>query len=219
MGVINLHRAEIADWSKQSPNYHNMWQRMAAKTHGIVAPGNLVSLVGALAVSCGLYLVAQHSLTSGIIAIFAGRCADILDGIVADYTKTKSPLGEAIDAAADKIVVGLALLVLAVDNLLPLAIIVLIAVHGIYNSVLAIVSKLLTVDLHPSAIGKMAAVCSWLTILLYLLERLLEQYGDPLASPVLWTARLSFVLFLGLAIVSSSAYTRTILQGGPPGES
>ena len=101
---INLHRAgKKADWEDIAPEERNAWQRTAAQTHGIVTPGNLVTLA-----SFGVGLWALHKYRKGedmsaAVLFAASLLGDAADGMVADKTSTKSPLGAALDPLKDKL--------------------------------------------------------------------------------------------------------------------
>src|SRR4051794_15939162 len=103
--MLDLHHASEADWKRLPAAERNSWQRLAARTQGIVTPANLISLGGAAVVFYGLYLIAHSQIVTGILTVLAGRAADIIDGYIAHRTGTKSPLGEAVDVTIDKITI------------------------------------------------------------------------------------------------------------------
>src|SRR5260370_1427998 len=113
---MNLHHADKPDWEKQPPDSWNVWQRLAARTQGVITPANFVSLAGVAMVITGLVLITVNSVLLGTLLVIIGRMADILDGIVAEMTHTKSPLGELIDATIDKMILLAAIVVLALDG-------------------------------------------------------------------------------------------------------
>ncbi len=207
---MSLHRARGSDWGRLSPGQHNAWQRLAARTHGIITPANLVSLVGALLVVYGLWAVVHGSLLLGIVTIGLGRGADVLDGIVADYTKTKSALGEAVDATVDKILLALTLVTVLALQLLPFAVGIAMALHGLYNIGLYVTAHYRKVRLHPSLIGKLATSFEWLSVALYLIANLLKGNGSSYTQIVLIGASVMFGLFVATAIRSSYGYTQRL---------
>ena len=166
-------------------------------------------LFGAALVLYGLYDFYNYHLTAGVVLIFFGRIADILDGIVAEYTKTKSPLGEAIDATIDKVLIILALVILINKDLLPLFVGVVMSVHAAYMIVLAAVARFLKTSFHPSSEGKMGATFEWLCIGLYLISDILKQQHHT-TTIVHWAAAVSFGLFAIAAVWSGLNYARVV---------
>ncbi len=204
---MKLHRALRSDWSGVAPQQRNIWQRYAARTHGIVTPANFISLVGVLLTLRGLLLLAHDHFVSGLILLLIGRLADILDGLVADYTKTKSPLGEAIDASADKLLILATAIVLLASHLLPLFLGILMGLHALYNTSISLLAKQLHSSLHPSRTGKLSAVFEWAAVGLYILLAYLRQQQRPTVL-VHVLALITVILFILTAAISSINYTR-----------
>lgn len=206
---MKLHRALRSDWSEIAPQQRTLWQRCAAASRGIITPGNLITLIGALLVIRGLYDLAHGQLITGIALLLVGRMADILDGMVADYTKTKSPLGEAVDAVTDKVLTIVALYVLLDKQLLPLIIGVIMALHVLYNIIVTTVARQLHVSLHPSLTGKLSALFEWACVGLFVLIDIFKQQHHQTAD-VRVIAIISFVLFIATAAWSSLHYTSSV---------
>jgi len=190
---MNLHHADRPDWETVSPAEWNVWQRLAARTKGIAAPANLVSLIGATIVLYGLYLVSINRVIWGIAAILTGRCADILDGMTAEATGTKSPLGEAIDATIDKIIAFGAMATLAVGGFIPWPVAIVLLLLAAYGSAEGIYFKRSGKKVHPSRLGKLTTVATWSTIALY---TLIHYYADSLSHEAhLWLNVLAAIDF------------------------
>lgn len=206
---MKLHRAIRSDWSEVAPQQRNIWQRWAACSHGIITPGNIVSIIGAALVIVGLFDIANDQLIGGLAVMLVGRCADVLDGLVADYTKTKSPLGEGVDATIDKILIGLTLIVLLDNQLLPLFVGIVMALHVLYNTVLLAVARKLKIALHPSRSGKLGAVFLWVCVGLYLLSDILKNQHHS-ASLTMTAAVVSFIVYVIMAAWSSRNYTQNV---------
>jgi cardiolipin synthase (CMP-forming) len=209
--MMNLHRTRKAQWADVSDAQRNMWQRLAARSHSILTPANAVSVAGGLMVMYGLYAIANDSLGIGIIAIACGRIADILDGYIAEYTATKSPLGEALDATIDKLVLASTLVVLLFIGSLPLAAGVIMAGHGVYNSIIAVAAWLQKIRLQPSRYGKYATGIEWGAVAFFLLVEFTAPSTAPhsIAQLAAWS---SFVVYLMTAIYSSAAYSQEYVQ-------
>lgn len=206
---MNLHRATRSDWSELSPQERNLWQRLAVASSGVVTPANIVTIIGAGLVLYGLLLLYRNHLTVGIILVLLGRLADILDGMVAEATKTKSPLGEALDATIDKILIILSLWVLLDRHLLPAVVIWVMLVHAVYVIAVSYISRQLKTYLHPSLSGKLGAVFQWACVGAYLLVDILKQHSTSSTVP-LYVGRLCFILFVVLAVWSSYTYTKYV---------
>jgi phosphatidylglycerophosphate synthase len=153
--------------------------------------------------------LAHGQLISGTAIVLIGRLADVFDGMVADYTKTKSPLGEGIDATVDKILLTAALYILIDKSLLPLVVGIVMAVHAVYVTTVSTVGRSWKVNLHPSLTGKLAAVFEWACVGFYLLADIIKgQLHNPgLANAA---ALLCFGVFIVAAVWSSLNYTRTM---------
>jgi phosphatidylglycerophosphate synthase len=146
------------------------------------------------------------SLWLGVVFIGIGRFADVLDGIVAERTLTKSPLGEAVDATIDKILLAITVITIFILNLIPTVVLVLITLHGIYNILLYVVAHFKKSQLHPSLIGKLTASAEWISIGLFVIAHYLHKTSNAHANYFSVTALILFGLFLGLAITSSYKY-------------
>ena len=120
---FNLHRQTgMPDWETTEEDQRNLWQQLAAATHGVVTPANIIDgLALAGEIGADSLVVAGHrqiresaktdaydGLSLGIdmklAGLFAGAplsMADWLDGQAAERTQTKSPLGEKVDISGD----------------------------------------------------------------------------------------------------------------------
>jgi phosphatidylglycerophosphate synthase len=208
---MNLHHADKADWENQAPDTWNFWQRIAAPTKGIIAPANIVSLIGAGVAFYGIHLMWRGSIIPGIIAVLIGRVADILDGVIADHTKTKSPFGEGFDATIDKIIILLVLEVIYWQGLLPWPVLVALVLSSVYNMLIGFYAGWIKkIKVHPSQSGKLSSVFAWVAILLLILANQLKN--DFYADIFKIVGYICFVIFLGGALISSYGYTKMLLK-------
>lgn len=201
-----MHRAERADWEKQPPGDWNSWQRLAARSGGIATPANLISLIGALTVFLGLYLLTIEYLVAGALLVLLGRAADIADGMVADYTKTKSPLGEAVDATIDKIVIFVSLIVLWQQSLVPGFALIIVLLPSIYVSLLSLYARSKRYVLHPSLAGKLSTAFGWIALAVYVLE------GAPQNKLLTWLAGTLLLIFLVGSLIACVEYTKQVYR-------
>lgn len=158
---MKLHRAHTKpDWELPGAGL-NYWQKTAECTNGIVTPGNIASITGAVLVGVGLFYIVQNRLWLGLILLGIGRLLDLVDGAVADYTKTKSPLGEIIDATLDKIAAFAALGVFIYTGIIPIALALIIGLENAITAILSLVAKSLKRTIHPVRAGKFGGAVEW----------------------------------------------------------
>jgi phosphatidylglycerophosphate synthase len=206
---MDLHRSLRSDWSNITPQERNIWQRLAAASYGVFTPGNVISVVGGITVIYGLYLFYKNQLIDGCGAIVIGRLCDLLDGLVAEHTKTKSPLGEFVDATVDKILIVLALFVLVNLGLIPLLVGTVLFIHACYMIGIAAVARIKRISIHPSASGKYATAFEWVCASLYILEKIVRSSNGS-ARYITSAAEVCFVGFILSGLWSLTNYTRYI---------
>lgn len=205
---MDLHRAgKHSQWANIADAKRNWWQKQAQRTNGLLTPGNLVSLIGALLVASSLVYFLLGSWGWGLVLLLSGRLADVADGIVAARTGTKSPLGEAVDATLDKFALLASLIVFILTGIVPLIAILIIALFNAANAAFSLLAKVRKQRLHPSQIGKITAVFQWLAILLYVSAAVLKS-GDmqSAATIITLTAVVSLVISLILGIFTVAGY-------------
>jgi phosphatidylglycerophosphate synthase len=132
--------------------------------------------MGLLIVFVGLgYITLQHQYI-GLILIGVGRFADVIDGMVAERTKTKSHLGEAVDATADKVGLFMSLLVLAVQHMLPLVFVVLMGLQAAGMAILGLTARMRHTELHPFREGKIATAVFWVALLVFVAATMFHEH-------------------------------------------
>ncbi|HSW99228.1 MAG TPA: CDP-alcohol phosphatidyltransferase family protein [Candidatus Saccharimonadales bacterium] len=194
---MRLHRAaKQADWELIPPGSWNHWQRLAARTHKVVTPGNIVSLCGLMLVAIGLVLVGRHHLWAGVAVLGAGRLLDIVDGLAAEHTGTKSHIGEGIDAGFDKLAALGTLAVFTMSHVVPLWLAVLVGVQNAATALLGLLADIAGRTIHPNIAGKLAAGGLWV------------GFGALLAgaaAPAHWLARAGGILVLAAVLLGTTA--------------
>jgi len=206
---MDLHySAPTPDWGKVRHSERNSWQHAAAATNGIVTPGNIISVVSVLVVLVGLGALSRGHLWFGLSAVAVGRLGDILDGIAANYTGTKSSLGEAVDAVCDKIGAFAAFIVLAGANIIWWPVLVLLAAHNLINSIVGLLAKQKHTTIHPRQTGKISAVGQWVALLGLVLAAALHL---PKNSGVSIASYCVLVVALALGGYATMQYIRTYL--------
>lgn len=206
---MNLHRVgRRPDWQLVEPKLRNPWQRLAARTNGVVAPANVLSITGAIVVGYGLVEITRGNLAVGLLTVGLGRLADILDGIVADATGTKSPLGEVLDAMLDKLEILATLVVLLWSAVIPLWAFGLVAAINVLGLLGAGIAKLRKLEIHPSQLGKLATVGSWVALLVYGLADLLA--GSAWHEAISITAHVCLLASLAGNVAALVGYIQTV---------
>lgn len=187
---MNLHRvSKDPDWANVPPEQRNIWQRLAARTHGIVTPANVVSVAGSVAVLWGAREFARGNQKRGLVAMTLGRAGDVVDGILAEKTGTKSRIGEALDAGSDKVQALGAGALLAYEGVLPRSSVAVIGAQNAANMAFAGIAKARHVpEYHPSAAGKYSVGALWSAVTAYSAAEMARTAGHERAAHVLQVA-------------------------------
>ncbi|MBW3568697.1 CDP-alcohol phosphatidyltransferase family protein [Candidatus Parcubacteria bacterium] len=213
VSLMNLHTpGEQADWDLIRPSERNGWQKLASATGGLVTASNILSAVGLILVVFGLFEITSANYINGSLLIAAGRAFDLLDGYVAEITKTKSSLGEMIDATVDKFEIFAALAAIAIAGILPPLVIAVMIFISAWASVAALVARIRSIEIHPSLIGKQATAAIWLSIILFLFTNAFDELSG-LISVLAYT---SFALFAILGYLSAAQYSKEAFRSGSP---
>lgn len=163
---MKLHRSiGKPDWEKISADRYNIYQKIAALTHGWITPGNIATMFGFGSVIAGLIAISFAHHWLGLWLLLEGRLFDIIDGWVADRTGTKSPLGETLDAGFDKLITVLTIVVLYTSHVAPpWALLLLVGPHVLIGIITA-GYMLRGEHLHPSQLGKLGMGAAWLCLI------------------------------------------------------
>jgi len=162
---MNLHRTTgKPDWDAIKPADRNTFQKVGAATHAIVTPPNIITVIGLIIVFFGLAQILAEHYWIGLIALAVGRLLDIVDGVVAEATGTKSPTGEIFDAAADKIGTLLTIVVLFVAQIAAPWVIVLLLIPQAITPLVTFYKKQKHISIHPTRQGKLSMATSWVAI-------------------------------------------------------
>ncbi len=162
---MSLHRASTKpDWELVPPTERSVFQRAAAATHGIIAPANIVTAVGFGMVLYGLWLITLEAYLSGVMFLAAGRVLDVVDGAVAEATKTKSPLGEMLDAVVDKTSTLIAVIVLLAVGTIPWWVVAVLSLPQFIITGVIAYKKRRHVSTHPTRQGKLSMATAWIGI-------------------------------------------------------
>lgn len=201
---MNLHHVgKQPDWEKVVPAKRNRWQCVAAATNGIVSIGNFFSVLGLASVPLGLWLLLRHHQGLPAAVVLAlGRICDLLDGWLADKTGTKSPLGEVLDVAFDKISVFVTVVVLLAANLIPLWMVTLLVLPHIGVAAIGLLAYFRRRLLHVSRLGKISMGFGWIYLLVWIVSTAVSAALSGLTGRMLIIAGM---LALGLSVVTGVA--------------
>jgi cardiolipin synthase (CMP-forming) len=180
---MQLHRTTgQADWLAVPPQNHTIWQRLAARTHGIVTLSNAITIAGFALVLIGLQEILNQHYLAGTVLLATGRICDILDGWLAELTRTKSPLGELLDAATDKILTILTVATFFAAHFAPAwALIALVTPHILIVGIL-LSWRIRKRAFHPSLVGKLSMAGAWVCLLIYALAHIVILPAAALAA-------------------------------------
>ena len=215
---MNLHRTEKKpQWERTPEANRNIWQRVAHSTKGVITPANVVSLTGLALTISGLQDLKKGNKKQASTKIILGRTCDIVDGLVAEHTKTKSPLGEAVDATVDKISMAHGLYVLSETDTLPVIVTASFLAQNVINTVATMVAKKRGMELHPSAEGKITTLLQWASIGGYVLSSVLDQNRDeqPASSNIALGSHVIAAGATALGSIVNMQYMHTALQAQP----
>lgn len=174
---MNLHRTTgKPDWEAIKPSKRNVFQKVAAATHSIVTPPNIITVIGLAIVIYGLIEIINQNFWVGVSALVVGRLLDIVDGAVAEATHTKSPTGEIFDAAADKIGTILTIVALFAANVANWWVIALLLIPQAIIPLVSFYKRRKGIQVHPTRQGKLSMAALWAAIAGLLLTKAL---GDP----------------------------------------
>jgi len=166
---MKLHRVgDQADWEKTQPSKRNRWQRTAAQTDAVVTPGNVLTIAGFVLVCIGAWMLFTDRFLAAFVCIAIGRFFDIADGWMAEKTKTKSPLGESLDAGFDKLATLVIIVAFAVAGIAPIWILALLLLPHVVITTISGYAYSKGKRLHPSRLGKGSTAVAWLGLICFI---------------------------------------------------
>lgn len=193
---MDLHRVTgKADWQKVTATKHNAWQRTAAATNGVVTPGNALTLLGFGLVLAGLFAINGENYRLGASLLATGRLLDIADGLAADHTGTKSPLGESLDAGFDKLGTVLAAGVFIYVAVAPRWLLLALIVPHVIMTLIFLIAQRRSVRIHPSRVGKLSMAGVWVSLVGFILLKATNSSSSSIAA----------ITVDGLAIIAAAA--------------
>ncbi|MDB5186790.1 MAG: hypothetical protein JWM07_262 [Candidatus Saccharibacteria bacterium] len=201
---MNLHRSNNKpDWSGIRPDEYNYWQMVAVKTNGILTPGNIATMVGLGLVMIGLYMIINQQYWVGMVLIIVGRLFDLVDGWLADVTQTKSPLGELLDAAIDKVETFFTIIVFYVASIALWWLLTVLLLPHIWITYIAWTARCKNKQLHPSRIGKISMAALWVALFGFIVLRALNTSSVDILAVMIYIVS---AISVGLGIYTAIGY-------------
>ncbi len=206
------HSSKTPDWEQIPAEQHNVWQKVANSSNGIVTPGNIITIAGAGLVFSGMNDIKQNRKFNAFSKIAIGRIADLADGYIANKTGTKSSKGEALDAAVDSVELALAIPMLVRREYLPMRTGLIYGIHKAVNGYASAKAKKNGYELHSSWSGKRAEAFRWGTIAFYALAKLSEDKfnNDSISKIFKKSAVAGEIISASLGTIASIGYLNDI---------
>jgi phosphatidylglycerophosphate synthase len=197
---VKLHiPSKRPDWDQGPKRQRNAWQTIAAKSQGVATPGNALSILGLALVAWGSARLYAGAWVASLLLIIAGRLFDVADGYVADLTKTKSLLGEAIDTTCDKTSVFLVVIVAFSIHALNPLLLAIVVLHQLYIGTFGFFWGQ-EYGLHTNQYGKLSMLVGWVAIVTDLISQHLGH--NPLAYCVGLLTALTYVYLAAMSILT-----------------
>jgi len=132
---------------------------------------NTLTIVRILLIPAFVIFIINHNYIYALLTFAVAGMTDGLDGLIARLTRQKTELGAYLDPIADKLLLISAYLSLAIVEILPgwLSVIVITRDVLILLGILVIILISRPPQIHPSFISKMTTTFQILTVLLSLL--------------------------------------------------
>lgn len=214
---FDLHRPEggRADWENTPPEQWNRFQRLAAMTHGVATPANVLDIGAMCLLEDGLQDFKRGEHVTGGLKLLGSIAEDAINGLVADRTGTKSPFGEFVDVATD-VHKSARLSTLVNDGFIPVWVAGAITVRKAANIGAIAVAKRRGVPIHTTKEGKLAEAAQNVMIFSAISSRVADLHkkeGAKKAATALLVA--STLTFTKLSVYSTVDYWRMALRNKP----
>ncbi len=208
---MHMHRIKAKpDWEYVAESERNSWQKLAAASRGMATPGNMITLFALSLVLAGSVLLLDRIYVVGFVMIATGRLLDFVDGAVAERTKTKGPLGEALDSVADKLAFLAVFIVFALESIMPIILLAGLLLLQLANSTVVIAKKLRGINVHTTRYGKIEAAILWVTVGVFSVSFLLDRQDiSPLLDVAVWVlATVLYLVTITLGLLTTRSYIR-----------
>src|SRR5436190_15340771 len=175
---------------------------------------NSLTLLRILLVPVFTYLFLVHEYRIALIVFMVTGCTDVVDGYLARKLHKKTTLGSILDPAADKLLMFVTFIVLAIQKIVPVWLSVLVIFRDLWIIGGLFVLTRLKKKLYfkPTRLSKLNTFCQLLTIFLAFLITLIRHEQPAFLLPYLGRIEslLGWVVWItgGMAIITGIQYTR-----------
>jgi cardiolipin synthase len=183
--------------------------------HGSLNVPNVLTSARLVLAPIFLWLYLKGNEDGALIAFAVAAATDALDGLAARMLRQQTVLGAYLDAAADKLLLGCALIALAVKGQVPwwLAGVVvgrdvLLAAGSVF-----LAAHHAPVPVRPTRIGKYATALVFFIVVVVLAA---DYHDTPAARSAPWVAALGILavaLVVGSAIQYASSFAASVRMG------
>lgn len=189
-----------------SPEEFNRWQQLSEATGTVVTPANIIDAMGFIGAKYGIDRI-DTPRGAAIVALSYG--ADVIDGKVARATGTESKLGEAVDAAGDKVKLAYGLVQVWRKGLASKPLLTAVAVQNVANSALTLADQRINGKepvIHSSYLGKRSFFMQELGVGLSIAGTQIRDRGFGFGEKIRKTG--NFIGFAGVAVgtVATAGY-------------
>lgn len=168
----------------------------------VLTPANFISVAGLTLVVYGSFHITAGI---GVLALFIGRCLDLMDGPIARRTHT-SRFGAAIDALADKLAMTALLIACWHFQVAPLWVVGYIAIQNVANLILSVRTELRGGNPEANREGKYAVFLQNITIGTYALAGIAHMgWLEPIALVIA-------LISLYWAVYATQGYAKQLLS-------
>ena len=177
---------------------------------------NTLTIIRVLLIPVFVIFILDHSYLYALITFAIAGITDGMDGLLARLTRQKTELGAYLDPIADKLLIVSAYITLAIIEIIPswLAVIVIIRDVIIMLGILVMLLTSYHPSIRPSFVSKMTTTFQIITVLLALLVGY-YPYFSPLTPVAIYITTLLTLLsgahyiYVGTRILNQKKSTRT----------
>ena len=157
----------------------------------------------------------QHKYGAAFVLFLVASLTDFLDGYLARKHNLVTDFGKLMDPLADKILVSAAMVLLAVERMLPAWFVILILFREFLVTGVRMLALAKQSVISADFWGKLKTVVQIVLVCMILLPEGLLEFGWPVLHewlPWTWARHLAFGLTLVSTILSGALYLRTFLK-------
>lgn len=177
---------------------------------------NALTIIRVLLIPVFVIFILDHSYLYALITFAVAGITDGMDGLLARLTRQKTELGAYLDPIADKLLIVSAYITLAIIEIIPswLAVIVITRDVIIMLGILVMLLTSYHPSIHPSFVSKMTTTFQIITVLLALLVGYYPSFHSLMPAAIYGTTLLTILsgahyIYVGTRILNQKKSTRT----------